>query len=576
MALMLAMALTQQEAFQQVLRVAALWYSADGMVTLTGQELIRHAAAILMRVCIVTTAVALGLAAMLRILVRQPPIEEGPITTVEQPRPEESWWSLRTFARITLLVIGLGALIRVPRLFTSFSYDEIFTVEHFAKLPVAHIPFAQAGLNNHLLNSLILHGLLPWSSSEAFLRLPVYAAGVGSLWLFFWVGRQLGGSLVGLFAAALTATSGYHLWYSTLARGYMLGLCASLLALSVLLRASRPPSTRSLVAFVVCEVLAIWAMPTLFLFPIVLLGYVVLGLIPGFRVVLGLDPRSPTALRWVVASLWVLMIAGLSSLPMVPHLVLLATARRPLFSGSFAEASQWLGFFQHPWLLVVGISLLGLGAVTGVWPKMEARGWRVRFLWTAWGLSSLFFLMRPTPSRMHLLTFLGVIFWVAVGLRAMVMAMVSCLKARVQIMVGRALGVTALFGILLTSWGDVTAAVQGRPFQDIRGAVEMAESLLPADGVIVTSRFADQEIAYYAHRPVAVLAPQANLAEFISTTPAFCYLRLHATHDDEDPVLHYFQSHLAPGAILEGSDPLPVWCVLDGKIASLESRMSSP
>ena len=371
-------------------------YSADGVVSHDGLIWIRGAIASLGRVLLMLAVTAGAAAALLARLARGTPVPDAP-QAAEADHPE-GWWTPARSARAALLIVGIAAAIRLPRLFTSLFYDEIFTIQHFVTRPFFTIPFAQMGANNHILNSLLLYPLVRISSAEALVRLPAYLAGLVSLWLFFRVGQWMAGGLVGLLALLAAAASPYHLWYSTLARGYMLGLCLSLVGFLMVLRAGAPPARLSRWTFGISQVFASWATPTAALAPAALAGFLLLGALPSWRSRAGIDPRAPTGSAWLVTSLWTCLAVGLANLPMLPFLILQASRSEARFGGSLVEGSEWLGVFSHGTLAVAaGIGLVVAGGLTGMTRVWNRKPWPVR--WVVSVLAVAWPVLRPSRRR---------------------------------------------------------------------------------------------------------------------------------------------------------------------------------
>ncbi|MBI3320976.1 MAG: glycosyltransferase family 39 protein [Candidatus Omnitrophica bacterium] len=470
---------------------------------------------------------------------------------------------------IALGLLVVGAALRVPRLFTSLFYDEIFSIQHFATLPLLHIPFAQDIFNNHILNSMLLHVVLWCSSAEAVLRLPVYLAGVASLWGFFVIGRHLGGPLAGVFAMWLAATSPYHLGYSTLARGYIPGLALALAGLVALLRSAQPPRVGSLALFGITQVLASWAMPTLAVVPVLLVCVLLLGSVHRLRALVGIDPRSPTGSAWLLTALGTVALIGLLNLPMVPFLIRMVAEGGGDTVGAVLGAGRWLSLLHGGAVSVIGLGLIGLGVRASLRRGSTSVAWPVRFLMTLFIAGFLLCLASPL-SRINLIAFAGLVVLASMGIRAVLIRLASVVaSAPAQGWIEGLSASAVVVGVSLMSWAAIVDAARGRPLQDVRGAVRLAESVLPDQGLILTSGFADREIAYYATRAVQRLEPMDNPAAVLATAKDFCYFRLYAA-GEPDPVFEYFHSTAAPGRVMTGTeDPIALWCVRDGERVSL-------
>jgi len=144
---------------------------------------------------------------------------------------------------LAMLVILLsGAALRLYGLDrTSLWNDE--AASWFA----AHQPFwnmiqATANDNSPPLYNLILYTTIRlFGDSEIALRLPSVIFAIANIYLLYRLGTVLWDRLTGVFAAALLALSGFHLWYSQEARMYsLLSLAATAFALATVQLLARP------------------------------------------------------------------------------------------------------------------------------------------------------------------------------------------------------------------------------------------------------------------------------------------------------------------------------------------------
>jgi hypothetical protein len=134
--------------------------------------------------------------------------------------------------RLPLLVIALGALLRLPGLFDDFWFDEIWAWKLGMRLSPAQIPFVGLSANHHLY-TLLLHvlGPQPWPVY----RLPSYVASVLSLVLLVPISAGFGrGARVCMLA--LFAASHLMVHYASEARGYALAMMFALAAVLGALR----------------------------------------------------------------------------------------------------------------------------------------------------------------------------------------------------------------------------------------------------------------------------------------------------------------------------------------------------
>jgi mannosyltransferase len=153
----------------------------------------------------------------------------------------------------------LAALLSVPSLNSGLWTDEVLTLVHYARSPVAQILTSFPDQNQHMLYSLLAHcsmrifGEQPWA-----LRLPAVIFGAGSIWALFLLGRRLFGETEALLACALMTVSYHRIWFSQNARGYTGMLFFSLLATWLWLEAMERDKWRTWLAYSVCVALGLW------------------------------------------------------------------------------------------------------------------------------------------------------------------------------------------------------------------------------------------------------------------------------------------------------------------------------
>lgn len=204
-----------------------------------------------------------------------------------------------------VLLIGIAA--RLTHLFSGLEYDEIWTLENFAPLPLSRILTDLALPNNHPLNTLgvwICATLFqsPWS-----IRLPALLAGLGALPLmalvaFLWSRKWLAAWVATLIFALCTPV----ILYAQQARGYSIQLFFLLLFAAgfLLARKFRPAKPRFLPEIMVFlgGAGAILTLPTsiLYLGVIALIGYFLCRSLPFSRLPL----RTVLTLGVVLTALW--------------------------------------------------------------------------------------------------------------------------------------------------------------------------------------------------------------------------------------------------------------------------------
>jgi hypothetical protein len=205
-----------------------------------------------------------------------------PATGNRAPGTEHHGWML-------LLVLGAvawGAWERAPRLSHSYWNDEAYSLNRYVRgawekqedgrtvfEPVTWTDtlFENRNANNHLLNSLLARisldlwqsatGAAPEAFRESVTRLPNFLAGLGTLFVMFLLGREIGSPLAGVAAAWLLALHPWHIRYAVEMRGYSLMLFFVALALFALVRALRTGRIRWWLLFAASEALFLLSFP---------------------------------------------------------------------------------------------------------------------------------------------------------------------------------------------------------------------------------------------------------------------------------------------------------------------------
>lgn len=160
-------------------------------------------------------------------------------------------------AAITLLALAL----RVYHLDADLWLDEISPILDYASLSVPQIVGSYLRSNNHLLNTLLLKGMIALFGEHAWsVRLPAVAFGVAGVPALYWCARLALSRRAALGAALLLAVSYHHLFFSQNARGYTAYLCLALLSTRALVNGLRDDRLRDWVLYVVATVLGFAAL----------------------------------------------------------------------------------------------------------------------------------------------------------------------------------------------------------------------------------------------------------------------------------------------------------------------------
>lgn len=160
---------------------------------------------------------------------------------------------------ILVALLALAAVLRLRALGQGLSFDEIDTLVHYARRPLAQIATTFDSQNQHLLYSLCARVAVLVFDDEAFaVRLPAVVFGVASIWALFHFARLVTGEREATAACALLTVSYHHLWFSQNARGYTGLLFFTLLGSASfleMLRAREPRGLAQPITYGVCMAL---------------------------------------------------------------------------------------------------------------------------------------------------------------------------------------------------------------------------------------------------------------------------------------------------------------------------------
>ncbi len=150
-------------------------------------------------------------------------------------------------------ILVLAAAARIRGLDAGLWYDEVFTLTHFVRAPLAQLLMDFSSLNNHMFYSLQAKGAVGLLGESAWvLRLPAMLLGLASLVVLWVMGRNTAGRLPTLFALLLLAVSYHHVWFSQNARGYTGILFWTSLATLLMVEGLKRPSWRVWTAYGAC------------------------------------------------------------------------------------------------------------------------------------------------------------------------------------------------------------------------------------------------------------------------------------------------------------------------------------
>lgn len=252
----------------------------------------------------------------------------GPFAAAQRSSPRRGTYAI--LAALTLL----AALLSVPSLNSCLWLDEVLTLVHYARPPMAWIFTSYPDQNQHMLYSLLAHCSLRIFGEQAWaLRLPAVVFGAGSIWALFLLGRRLVSETEALLACALMTVSYHRIWFSQDARGYTGLLFFTLLATWLWLEALDRDQWRTWLGYCACVVLGVWIHVTMLFVPA---AHAVIFLIVWLR-----SERRPAPLGRAAAAF---ALCGTISLQ-IYALSLPEFLRTAVSTPLVAAATQW----THPW-----------------------------------------------------------------------------------------------------------------------------------------------------------------------------------------------------------------------------------
>ena len=186
-----------------------------------------------------------------------------------------SWEKSRPWLLVLILLLGFS--LRLVRLEDKeMWYDEAFAVLYAEKEPGSIIygtvtPVEGAAADIHpLLYYFFLHGWMGLGQSPFVIRFSSVVFGLLTLGLVFRIARELFDAHVGLLAAALTAISPFHIWYSQEARMYSLLCLLTLLSVYLFIKACKGGKWVHWISFGLCTGVSLYAHNLAFLTPLTL------------------------------------------------------------------------------------------------------------------------------------------------------------------------------------------------------------------------------------------------------------------------------------------------------------------
>ncbi|MCB0795520.1 MAG: glycosyltransferase family 39 protein [Flavobacteriales bacterium] len=169
-----------------------------------------------------------------------------------------------THKRIVLVVILIGAALRISQLWQPVIYDEAFTYVYFAARPFHVILSDYSYPNNHILHTLLVKlSTAVFGMGRVQLRLPALIAGILVMPLFYAFARAMFNRYIALIALSFVAASGCLIEYSALGRGYSLTWLFMVLSWIIGRHFAKTNNTVTAALFALVNALGMWTVPTM-------------------------------------------------------------------------------------------------------------------------------------------------------------------------------------------------------------------------------------------------------------------------------------------------------------------------
>lgn len=167
------------------------------------------------------------------------------------------WAELRHPAAWVVSATILGAALRLYGLNSDLWLDEITTIFDYLDFSTFHILVAYTSSNNHLLNTLLVHGMIDaFGMQEWAVRLPAVLLGIACIPATYYLARTALGRSESTAACLFLAVSYHHIFFSQNARGYTGLLLWGMLGTAFFLRGLTSSRLRYWICYILVMFLA--------------------------------------------------------------------------------------------------------------------------------------------------------------------------------------------------------------------------------------------------------------------------------------------------------------------------------
>jgi mannosyltransferase len=400
-------------------------------------------------------------------------------------------WALLAFT-----VLGLA--LRLYRLNADLWVDEITPISEYGEMSVLHVVTSYISSNNHLLNTLLVKGLVAiFGEREWAIRLPAALFGTATIPALYWLARTALTRTSSLGVALLLAVSYHHIFFSQNARGYAAYLFFSLVSTRLFIWALIEDRLVSWWLYVVTMVLNF---ATILLSAFVFSAHLIVGVLLMLK--LRLAERPVLALCYRLLGVGVITaLLGLDLYAAILPRVYVYT--KAVYTGR--AAGYELVSLEHAAELIRGISAgFGTGVFFGMLPFLLIAVIGFVFLLRRHSALALSLLL-PEVLTATVLFINGLALSPRFFLLGLPLAFLSvvCGIDQIALRIGKAWGLSgpklavAAVGILcMVSLASLTS-YYSRPKQDFRGAIHYVEEHRAPGDLVIALYLADWGYWFY-------------------------------------------------------------------------------
>ncbi len=398
--------------------------------------------------------------------------------------------------------LGVGLLVRVYFLPQPMRGDEAYTFLNYVDAHFLSL-FDYSYTNNHIFSTILIKiSTSLFGGSPAMIRLPVFLAGILTIWLVFYLCRLLvPRQNSGIFAATGIALFPYLILFSTNARGYNLITLFTLLVAILAFRFIEHPSRPKVILLSLLSALGALAMPIMAL-PVAGIFFWVVCLL--------FINRVPWKLVLTEFVLPFVVFGVLFALVFYTPVILVTNGLEPIVANRFVQPHTWEEFFRTLAPLSLQFSeqvfrnippglLLTIGflVVLGLYRSIKDRNWGLALIIPAFFASIALAVVyeRQLPYA-RTLTYLIPFFFILAD--AGFNAILERMPARVYPVANTVLlSLGLFFAVTLMTGNAITKAPDTSAFPEAPIAVQYLKPILQPGDVVRVINTANWSVYYY-------------------------------------------------------------------------------